>query len=282
MTYAQSLAAAIEKLSNSGNDDAWFDAWELACIAFSKNRTQLLADEKTDAPAEQCECFEDLVNRRCGGEPLQYMIGKWEFYGNEFYCGPGVLIPRPDTELLCDRAVKLLKEHSEITLITDLCAGTGCISVSLAKIFPDRDFIAVEKYDEAFTFLEKNIAHHGCTNVTALKDDVTDPSGTSLFLQPQLILSNPPYISTQDMKTLSREVLSEPHTALCGGDDGLEFYRAIREHYGDVLASGGYFIFECGEHQGEKIISLFSDICTGSELLKDPAGNDRTVVLERS
>ncbi len=179
---------------------------------------------------------------------MQYLLGSADFYGRTFAVAPGVLIPRFDTEILVDTALSFLKDGDAVL---DLCAGTGCIGLTLGaekKV----TVTEVEKFDEAFGLLQKN-AQRIYPSARLIQGDVLtdDVEGTY-----DLILSNPPYIPTEDLQTLSAEVKKEPVTALDGGDDGLLFYRAIIRSFSSRLRSEGILLFECGIGQASAIEEL--------------------------
>ena len=214
------------------------------------------------------------VSRRIAGEPLQYIFGMWEFYGYPFYVGEGVLIPRPETELLVDIAEQRLDSGSTVL---DLCSGTGCIPISIALKTGAKCY-AVEMYDAAFGYLTRNIALNNAV-VTAVQADARD--GT-LFpgVTFDAILSNPPYLTDAEMLSLRREVSHEPETALAGGSDGLDFYRAIIPAWAGRLKSGGFMAVEIGETQSAAVSEIMRDAGLLPETVKDYSGLDRVVIGE--
>lgn len=220
-------------------------AGELALLAesvlgLSSQRFRLLrlTGELPSCSAEQEGILSRLVDRRCQGEPLQYLIGSADFYGRRFAVAPGVLIPRFDTEILVDTALPLLNEGD---CILDLCAGSGCIGLTLG-LEKSLSVTLVEKYDGALQILKKN-KEALYPSAILLQADVLQDAVDGTY---DMILSNPPYIPTADLADLSPEVKREPVTALDGGDDGLLFYRAIIQRFSPSLKEGGYFLFECG------------------------------------
>lgn len=214
-----------------------------------------------------------IINRRKKGEPLQYILGKWWFYEGEFYVGRGVLIPRQDTETLVDTALEFISKKDTLS-VADLCAGSGAIGISIAAKRPNATVTAVEKYNNAFKFLEKNIQLNNCENIKAVKADVLKrPFG--LY---DIIVSNPPYINKNDMELLSTEVKKEPKTALFGGEDGLRFYREITAKWKNTLKKGGRLVFEIGIGQADEVEQIlkaegFSEIGT----VKDLSGIQRVI-----
>lgn len=191
---------------------------------------------------EQKRSLCKMVESRLAGEPLQYLLGTADFYGRSFSVAPGVLIPRFDTEILVDTALSVVSQGDSLL---DLCAGTGCIGLTLGAE-KHLSVTAVEKYDDAFALLQQN-AQRIYPAARLIQGDVFTYEPKETY---DIIVSNPPYIPTKDLQTLSPEVRKEPVTALDGGDDGLHFYRAIIERYSSCLKYGGYFLFECGIGQG--------------------------------
>ena len=211
--------------------------------------------------------IDKIVAERKQGRPLQYVFGKWWFYKSEFLVGEGVLVPRQDTEILVETGLRLV-ENIKSPKVLDLCAGSGCIGISLALERPDAQVTAVEKYDEAYGWLIKNKEHCSAENLIPVKGDALSPLSEKF----DLILCNPPYIPAGDKETLSREVLNEPHTALFGGEDGLFFYREITRLWKNNLGYGGWLAFEVGIDEAEKVALImeeagFSEIGTENDVL---------------
>ena len=223
-------------------------------------------------PETAATAITEAVKRRVTGEPLQYIFGKWEFYGYPFYVGKGVLIPRPETELLVDIAIQRLKRGCTAL---DLCSGSGCIPISIALKTGAKCY-AVELHEAAFGYLERNIAMNGA-DVTAMRADALD--GT-LFpgMTFDAIFSNPPYLTDAEMRSLMREVRHEPETALYGGEDGLDFYRAMIPAWVGRLSKSGFFAVETGETQGAAVADIMRNCGLVPEVVKDYAGLDRVVV----
>ncbi len=256
-------------LASAGVFDPVFEAREI--LREYAGDAALMGGELTESALER---IDDTVRRRITGEPLQYIFGQWEFYGYPFSVGEGVLIPRPETEMLVDIAADRLDSDSTVL---DLCSGTGCIPISIALKTGARCY-AVELYDKAFGFLERNIALNNAP-VTALKADARD---NSLFpgITFNAIFSNPPYLTDEEMSSLPREVAHEPETALAGGSDGLGFYRTLIPAWAPRLAPGGFIAVEIGETQGRAVSQIMSDSRLRPGVLKDPAGLDRVVMGE--
>lgn len=216
----------------------------------------------------------DFLWRLKTGEPLQYVMGKWDFYESEFFVGEGVLIPRPETEELTELVIDYAKSL-EKPVIFDLCSGSGCIGISVAKKLSNAFVYCIEKSKDAYKYLERNAK--GVANVECILGDINNefdlPSA-------DIIVSNPPYIKSGDMKTLQKEVKREPSMALDGGEDGLDFYRIINDKWKKYLKDNGRLFLEIGEDEGESIkdaLSAFSNIT----VKKDLSGNDRIVVADK-
>lgn len=225
------------------------------------------AKELTNAFCD--EELEKAITRRIKGEPLQYILGEWEFYSLPFLVGSGVLIPRPETELLVDLILKNIKNNQ--TFI-DLCSGSGAIAIAVAKN-SSANVYALEKYPKAIEYLEKNIALNKAS-VNLLKQDVFDFNPKLKF---DIIASNPPYIKTKDLAFLQKEVQLEPMTALDGGDDGLIFYRHIatlKKH----LNAGGKIMVEVGYDIAKEVEALFKESGLETEGYNDLNGMQRVII----
>lgn len=219
---------------------------------------------------------ESFVKQRLNGEPLQYILGKWEFYGLDFFVGKGVLIPRPETELLIDIALEFAEKKNNITCF-DLCSGSGCIGITVAKIVTGSDVTVLEKSDDALKYLLKNKALNSADNVTVIQGDLFDGPDFLADKKCDILLSNPPYIRSDVISSLQREVLSEPQMALDGGNDGLDFYRAIAEKWFNAVKPDGMIAVEIGEEQGNDVREIFSKYFKTVNVIKDFSGNDRVV-----
>lgn len=220
----------------------------------------------------------DAVEKRCEGYPLQYIIGKWWFARCEFEVNEHCLVPRPDTEAVVEEAVKLLPPNATFA---DLCTGSGCIAISIADLRSDTNGIAVELYSETLALAQRNAIRNGVAHrLEFVEGDVLSGEvlGDKRFFA---IISNPPYIRTDVIETLSSEVRHEPRAALDGGADGLIFYRTIVEKYKDNLEEGGCFIFEIGYDQSEEIKAIAEERGFTCEVKKDLGGNFRVAVLRK-
>ena len=215
------------------------------------------------------------VERRCAREPLQYILGKWAFFREEYFVSPDCLIPRADTEVLVEHLVKTLPKGARIL---DLCTGSGCIAISLLKNRPDCTGMAADISEGALALAKKNAAHNG-VELPLLHADVTKPSTIRDTFD--CIVSNPPYIRTAVVDTLEAEVLCEPRIALDGGEDGMDFYRAIVRNFAKNLKVGGCFAFEFGYDQKADAAALAAAEDLAFFEIYDYGGNFRAAILQK-
>lgn len=274
MTIKELYKYCSEKLAFGGCGD-----FEALCIfndllGLTKGKILLSEEQATD---EQESLVKDAIFKRENGEPLQYILGKWDFYDLTFMVGEGVLIPRPETELLVDFALDKLKNVNK-PVIYDLCAGTGCIGLTVASHRKDATVYLLEKEEKAFNYLKKNKELLKLDNAILLHGDLFNFDFSSLPVC-DLLLSNPPYINTNEIKELQKEVLYEPVTALDGGTDGLDFYRCIANRCVNKVRKDGFCAFECGEQQSEAIIEIFNKKIVEKQVLFDFNNIDRIVTF---
>ncbi len=256
-------------VENHRNEARWIFESVFEC-----SREYLIFNSQCDADSDKSELFLQKINSRASGVPVQYVIGSWDFYGESFFVGEGVLIPRPETELLVDFALDYLKDKKN-PVVYDLCSGSGCIGLLVAKNRPDSTVVLIEKSPYAFEYLKKNIQNFGCGNVKAISGDVLLGYNSFDLPEPDLILSNPPYIESADIETLQAEVHYEPEMALDGGEDGMIFYNAIAEKW---LGKCSAVAVECGEGQAESIQKLYSSVFADVYSVKDFNDIDRVVI----
>ena len=271
---------AIKSLSGAGCDSPEFDAQQLVSYCFGYNKTQLLMNSGVEVDEIKLIHFEDCVKRRCNHEPLQYIIGMWGFHRFSFKVGEGVLIPRPETEILVDFAVEKIQKHKYKTVF-DLCCGSGCIGLSIAKLCRDVKVYCVDISDKALEYTRLNKELLDVDNVTVVKSDIRESAGFIGLPRPDIILSNPPYICTDEIKELQPEIAFEPSLALDGGIDGLSFYRSLSEIWYPFINRGGYHAMECGEDKATDILSLFIGKADKGKIIKDASGIDRVVTVAR-
>lgn len=274
MTVRQLLGRGISSLEDGGIENAASEAMWLLEAALEKGREYILLNPSDTVLSEKEQRYLDFVGERLGGRPVQYILGKWDFYGNEFFVGEGVLIPRPETELLVDFAREQMK-NGERKTVFDLCAGSGCIGLSVARLFPDSRVCLIEKSSEAFEYLKKNKEKLNCGNAEIINGDIFDGPEALGLPKPDLILSNPPYIESKLLPELQAEVRREPALALDGGEDGLDFYRAIAARW--LSGCLGSVAVECAEGQAAEIQKLFSEHFALTETVCDFGGIQRVV-----
>ena len=259
-------------LARAGIESPGLEARLLIESATGMSRAAQIACADKELDCEQA--LLELAEKRAKRYPLQYILGSWSFMGIELKVGEGVLIPRDDTEVLVDLCLGYLKDV-ESPKVVDLCAGSGAIGIALNRL-ANASVTAVELSDRAYYFLLQNIKN---TDITPLKGDVTECYNSFEEEYFDLIVSNPPYIKTDELKTLQPEVGFEPETALDGGADGLVFYREITRLWTPLLKKGGAMAFELGEGQAEPVAAMlerqgYSDIKTALDL----GGTKRAII----
>ncbi|MBI5048729.1 MAG: peptide chain release factor N(5)-glutamine methyltransferase [Deltaproteobacteria bacterium] len=303
-TIKETLAWAEDYLNRYEVPDAKVEAEYLLTHLLGCKRSKLYLNYSDVMACNELQQYIDFIERRIKREPSQYIIGEQGFWGLSFKVNKDVLIPRPETEVLVEEAVntvncKLLnvngrKEqtnsisqctvHGSQFAILDLCTGSGCIAISIAKEIPDCQIYAVDIAERALDVARENAERNGVADkITFLNGNLFEPL-RGLNLKADLIVSNPPYISKKMMKELQPEVKDyEPQTALCGGDDGLDFYRRIIAEAPNYLTKRGHLILEMGYGQAEEIKKLIKQNKTFEhiDIKKDIAGIDRVIKARR-
>ena len=277
-TYNNLYMDIRQELHRSGIDAATLEARELVAFAAGKTRQELLRDSRLYVPQDVEERARALMRRHLAGEPLAYLIGEWSFCGMDLDVNESVLIPRTDTEVLAEQAIGFVKTLDEPRVL-DLCTGSGCVGLAVAKFCPGSHVVLGELMEDALRVCCQNIRRCGLTaqvmpwQVNAL--DGPPPR----FGEFDCIVSNPPYIPDGDIAGLDVSVRDyEPMTALKGGDDGLDFYRAISDKWRTTLHPGSRLYFEVGIGQADDVLRImrahgFGDI----EVVPDTAGIPRVV-----
>lgn len=254
------LDARKKLLGKEDGDTAHFYAQELVCFVTGKSKDQLLSQREMYVGDGECQRVEDGVNRLLNDEPLAYVLGEWDFYGMTLKVTQDVLIPRDDTCAVTDLVIEAAKTISCEKRILDLCTGSGCIGLAVAKNIADARVTLADISRNALAVAKENITRQKLSGrvVCAVADalGVPDP-----FLGKfDIIVSNPPYITSEEMTRLPKSVDAfEPHLALHGGEDGLVFYRNIASAYRTALKQGGYLCFEFGEGQGIAIGNILQE-----------------------
>ena len=256
MTIFEAYNSTQKKLEAANIRDYVFEAKQIIMHITGFTPSQILTDYNRQLTEFQKNNLTAIIHQREVHYPLQYIFGNWEFYGRPFKVGVGVLIPRADTETVVEAALEEL-ETRENPKVLDLCAGSGCIGITLAAEVPSSEVTMVEKYDEAIRYAFHNIELNK-VNAKAVKGDVFEaphlPNDSI-----DLIVSNPPYIPQEEMKYCSPEVKFEPQTALLAEDEGLEFYKAIINNYTPILKTGGAICFEVGFKQAQSVKKLLEN-----------------------
>lgn len=251
ITVGAALRRLTHYLEENGIEAPDFEALQmLQSLGYSKIR---ILEGRGVLTQQQQEQLRQLASRRLEGEPLQYLLGEWEFYGLTLKVGPGVLIPRPDTETLVEAGLSYLKGRTGCRVL-DLCAGTGCVGLAVERSAKNISALyALEKEEAAFFYLKENLAAYE-SRVMPLHQDGLAPGPEADRLD--LILCNPPYLTGEDMESLQTEVRYEPPSALDGGEDGLDFYRRLTAVWKHRLVSGGLLAYEIGMGQQEDVTQI--------------------------
>lgn len=278
VTYNNLYLDIRQQLRKSGIDAATLEARELVCFGTGKSREELQRDGGLYASPELEARVRELVDRHLAGEPVAYLIGEWEFYGLPLDISRDVLIPRPDTEVLVDRALACIKTLDEPRVL-DLCAGSGCIGLAIAKNAPGCHAVLGELDEGALRVCRQNIRRNDLTGrVVSLQLDAREKPPTHLG-EFDCIVSNPPYIPDGDIAGLDVSVRDyEPHLALKGGADGLDFYRDITRLWTAALRVGGRLLFEVGIGQADEVLRIMRSVGFGDlEITPDLNGIPRVV-----
>ncbi len=275
VTFGQIYHKAKQRLAEAGCESPAFDVIQLMDTVFHISREQLAVRGEEAVPEEMLDQFLHLVKRRAAGYPLQYLVGRWEFMGLPFQVGEGVLIPRADTEVLCERVLEFLK-GKESPRVLDLCSGSGALAISIARFCPGAQVTALEKSADAMEYLGKNAQLNGVQVEMLEGDMLLDPPELGKF---DVIVCNPPYIPSYELETLPTELSYEPAMALDGGGDGLVFYRALVQNWLKLLKEEGLLAVEIGSEQGQSVKDLFCHHDLRQvRVCKDLAGLDRVVL----
>ncbi len=234
-------------LKDAGITPANFEAKQIIRYVTGYSNSEILSRYNEQLTPLKVTALNSIVNRRLQHYPLQYIIGEWSFYGLDFYVGEGVLIPRADTETLVEVAIDFLKNKKDVAAL-DLCSGSGCVAVAISKN-TDTQMDAVEKYQAAYEYLEKNIKRNA-VKVNPILADIFNFEPDKKY---DIIVSNPPYVSSGGMDIIDTETSFEPDSALYGGEDGLLFYEHIASRYKKHIKSGGMLAFEVGFDQSDAV-----------------------------
>lgn len=261
-TYNDIYLDTRQKLCRAGVDkrDAQLEARELVCFATGRSTEEFPSLIRFYVPNETEQKIDKVVARRLAGEPLAYILGEWDFYGlKHLVVNPSVLIPRPETEMLAERAIEIARGSGDHARVLDLCCGSGCIGLAVAKHAPNCRVVLADISDEALSVARKNMTRTGLGGqiTTFHADALAQPP--SLIWDFNLIVCNPPYIRSADMETLDPSVRDyEPSLALDGGPDGLEFYRKVAQNWRKAMRSTCILLFEVGYDQADDVANILA------------------------
>ncbi|MDO5377639.1 MAG: peptide chain release factor N(5)-glutamine methyltransferase [Clostridia bacterium] len=270
MTIRQALAEGAERLARAGIEEAKLDAALLLAHLTGEERLRMQLDAGRELAPERYATYDAMLRRRQAREPLQYIVGETEFMGLTFAVRPGALIPRQDTEILCEQALLRLTPGMRVL---DIGTGSGALAVSLARLCPGALVTAVDVSEEALSLARENAARLGAC-VRFVRSDCFSALGGERF---DMIVSNPPYIPPWEMAELMPEVRFEPELALDGGEDGLAFYRRIASQAREHLLPGGFLMFEIGWQQRDDVSAIVKEHIGEPFALRDYGGNWRVV-----
>ena len=264
----------------AGVEDFNLEARLILAAAAGKTRETLMRDMKLYALGNVEQKVDGMIARRAAGEPIAYVLGEWEFMGMPFNVDSGVLIPRVDTEVMAELAISLLRTRVGTGVrVLDLCCGTGCIGISIAKMIADCRVVLVDNSMHALRVARSNVLRNNVSrNTTCIEADAMK-APPMLLGKFDLIVCNPPYIASEEIPTLDTGVKDfEPREALDGGPDGLDFYRAIIPRWKTILKEKGCLMFECGEGQAQTIMDMLrAEGFERTAAYKDTAGTERVV-----
>lgn len=270
MTIREALRLAEARLEQAGVPDADVDAAYLLASVLKEDTLAMRINGHRELAAPQRAALDALCDRRAAREPLQYILGETEFMGLTFHVEPGVLIPRADTEILVEKALAWMKPGARVL---DIGTGSGAIAVSLAKLGRQAQVTAVDVSDRALEIARRNAERNGAA-VEFVKSDCFSALKGRKY---DMIVSNPPYISEDEMRGLMPEVTREPELALFGGADGLDFYRRISREAPEYLNEGGCLLFEIGWLQKDAVSALVKAHIGEPFALRDYGQNWRVV-----
>lgn len=270
----------ILKLKEANIEDANIIARELLAYTLKKDRQYLIINSKEEIGREEQIEYNNNIDSIIMGKPLQYITNKQEFMKMKFFVNESVLIPQPDTEILVEKVLEICNKffvNQEIKIL-DLCTGSGAIAISLYKYLKDENkkIFASDISDKAIEVAKLNSKENG-TKIEFIQSNMFEQIAENNF---DIIVSNPPYIEREELKKLPKDVRHEPHIALDGGNDGLDFYRIIAENAYKYIKSKGILCLEIGYNQKNEVVKILEE--TGKydniEAYKDLSGNDRCIV----
>lgn len=238
------------------------------------SREKIVSNPNIEVSDNNVESYLNRINDIKNGMPIQYITNKQEFMKLNFYVDKNVLIPQPDTEILVEKAIEICNNHGNDIKILDLCTGSGAIGISIAKNIKNAKVYATDIKNTVIDIAKQNAKQNNVDNIEFIVSDMFENIQEKDF---DIIVSNPPYIETDVIKTLPTEVKNEPIIALDGGKDGLKFYKIILSEYKKYLKKDGYLLLEIGYNQAKSVGELIN---LNYSIIEDLAGNDRVIIIK--
>ena len=283
MNQKNLLLLGENNLKRNQVEDAYIKAKKLLEYVLNQSKEELVINSLKEVSKENEKRYESLLEEIIQGKPIQYITKSQEFMGLNFYVDENVLIPQPDTEILVEETLKLIKEKylNKNIKILDLCTGSGAIAISIAKYIENLnnkiEIYALDVSKQALEIAKKN-ARENNTKINFIQSNMFEEIKNLKF---DIIVSNPPYIETKTIPTLSKEVQNEPIIALDGGQDGLDFYKIINKESPKYLNDDGHILLEIGYNQKESVTKIFEENYKNITCIKDLADNDRVIKIKK-
>lgn len=276
MQIQEILSSTIKQLNSNNVEEPNNKAKRLLAFVLNVPKEFLIINDNKELNKKQEVKYKKCIERLIKGEPIQYIIGKQEFMGIDLIVTNDVLIPQPDTEILVEETIKVAKQYVKPKIL-DLCTGSGAIAIAIKKYIPEAEIVASDLSSKALRIANNN---DRTKKIRFILSDLFENINEKF----DIIVSNPPYIKTEEIKTLSKEVQNEPLMALDGGQDGLYFYEKIIKQANSYLNQNGYLCLEIGENQKNEIIKKiqYNGKYTNIQTYKDLGGNDRVITCKKS
>ena len=276
MQIQEILSSTIKQLNSNNVEEPNNKAKRLLAFVLNVPKEFLIINDNKELNKKQEVKYKKCIERLIKGEPIQYIIGKQEFMGIDLIVTNDVLIPQPDTEILVEETIKVAKQYDKPKIL-DLCTGSGAIAIAIKKYIPKAEIVASDLSSKALRIANNN---DRTKKIRFILSDLFENINEKF----DIIVSNPPYIKTEEIKTLSKEVQNEPLMALDGGQDGLYFYEKIIKQANSYLNQNGYLCLEIGENQKNEIIKKiqYNGKYTNIQTYKDLGGNDRVITCKKS
>jgi len=281
ITIGEVIKKGAEYFTEKGIDSPRLTMELLACDVLGIERIGLYLNFDKPLHANELSRLRSHTARRAKNEPLQYIVGSTEFYKYKFSVNESVLIPRPETEQLVEKAIATIKTFQKGTVsVCDIGTGSGCIAISIAKEFPTIKVVATDISTQALQTAKENAQQLEVSNIQFLESSILieNPQGAPF----DIVVSNPPYIEKEEISSLQEEVKSyEPMVALTDNDDGLSFYRTLSNRFDTLVATGGTMFIEIGSNQAEQVSELFSKKQLSLKVFKDYSGHERLIEIKK-